>query len=176
MTRWGPYSQAGEEQQPMEVTDVAVAEVDVAPTSLVTLPSLTEASEVLNPEVKPPTEVRAAVARNGPGFPVLVEDGDGEVMEAVTTLLGPVEEADCHVESVSPSLPRLAPEATEATEAPVEGTEAPAATALPAPAPPCGIPEEGAAQVRKVRRRQLIMAPEIRLPALSRRNRKNTVT
>ncbi len=149
----------------MEVTDVAVAEVDVAPTSLVTLPSLTEASEVPNPEVKP-TEVR-----NSPGLPVLEDDGDGEVMEAVTTL-GPVE-ADCHVESVSPSLPRLAP---EATEAPVEDTEAPAATALPAPAPPCGIPEEGAAQVRKVRRRQLIMAPEIRLPALSRRNRKNTVT
>ena len=146
----------------MEVTDVAV-EVDVAPTSLVTLPSLTEASEVPNPEVKP-TEVR-----NSPGLPV-EDDGDGEVMEAVTTL-GPVE-ADCHVESVSPSLPRLAP---EATEAPVEDTEAPAATALPAPAPPCGIPEEGAAQVRKVRR-QLIMAPEIRLPALSRRNRKNTVT
>ena len=145
----------------MEVTDVAV-EVDVAPT-LVTLPSLTEASEVPNPEVKP-TEVR-----NSPGLPV-EDDGDGEVMEAVTTL-GPVE-ADCHVESVSPSLPRLAP---EATEAPVEDTEAPAATALPAPAPPCGIPEEGAAQVRKVRR-QLIMAPEIRLPALSRRNRKNTVT
>lgn len=157
-----------EEQQPMEVTDVAVA--DVAPTSSLTLPSLTEASEVPNPEV--PTKVLAAVARSSSGLPVLVEDGeDGEVMEAVTTLLGPVEEADCHMESASPSLPRLAPEAPEAPE--VEGTEAPAATALP-PAPPGGIPEKVPAQVRKVRR-QLIMAPEIRLPALSRRNRKNTV-
>ena len=155
-----------------------MAEVEVVPTSSLTLPSLTEASQVPNLEVQPP-EAKASVARNGTGLPVLVaEDGedaedaeDGEVMAAATTLLGPVEdEADCHVESVSPSLPRLAPEAPE-----VEATEVPAATALPAPAPPCGIPEEGAAQVRKVRR-QLIMAPEIRLPALSRRNRKNTVT
>lgn len=155
-----------------------MAEVEVVPTSSLTLPSLTEASEVPNPEVQPP-EAKASVARNGTGLPVLVaEDGedaeDGEVMAAVATLLGPVEdEADCQVESVSPSLPRLAPEASQAPE--VEATEVPAATALPAPAPPCGIPEEGAAQVRKVRR-QLIMAPEIRLPALSRRNRKNTVT
>lgn len=160
------------EQQPLgPVSDVAVAEVEVVPTSL---PSLTEASQVPNLEVQPP-EAKASVARNGTGLPVLVaEDGedaeDGEVMAAATTLLGPVEdEADCQVESVSPSLPRLAPEAPE-----VEATEVPAATALPAPAPPCGIPEEGAAQVRKVRR-QLIMAPDIRLPALSRRNRKNTV-
>eukprot|EP00434_Breviolum_minutum_P032992 symbB.v1.2.029187.t1/scaffold3167.1/size62076/9 len=166
------------EQQPLgAVSNVAVAEVEVVPTSSLTLPSLTEASQVPNLEVQPP-EAKASVARNGTGLPVLVaEDGedaedaeDGEVMAAATTLLGPVEdEADCHVESVSPSLPRLAPEAPE-----VEATEVPAATALPAPAPPCGIPEEGAAQVRKVRR-QLIMAPEIRLPALSRRNRKNTV-
>ena len=152
-----------------------MAEVEVVPTSSVTLPSLTEASEVPNPEVQPP-EAKASVARNGTGLPVLVaEDGedaeDGEAMAAATTLLGRVEaEADCQVESVSPSLPRLAPEAPE-----VEAAEGPAATALPAPAPPCGIPEQGAAQVRKVSR-QLIMAPEIRLPALSRRNRKNTVT
>lgn len=158
------------EQQPLgAVSDVAVAEVEVVPSS-VTLPSLTEASEVPNPEVQPP-EAKPSVARNGTGLPVLVAEDDedaedGEVMAAATTLLGPVEdEADCHVESVSPSLPRLAPEAPE-----VEAAEVSAATALPA----CGIPEEGAAQVRKVRR-QLIMAPEIRLPALSRRNRKNTV-
>ena len=82
-----------------------------------------------------------------------------------------------------PPLGQAVPSAVDPVAVPVSlpniGEEGPAvveqlATALQA-VPPSSVPEKAAEEVRKVRRRRLIIKPDVRLPRLSSRNRKNTV-